>query len=191
MFKNENGFSLVELAIAAGLAVALAATAVTILSGTTASLSSNANGAAGTSSQYNADVLANASGAAGNNNVAAPTFAEVAAGYTVSPYNPNTSWTSASPVIALENQTFSGDKTYGYQNLGGVTGYPITVWDKAVIMSDMVANYGMVQTGPNEITDTEYNYVYDFSDAYKVVKTNFSVVTSYYLQDADGNMVAL
>lgn len=62
MFKNENGFSLVELAIATGLAVALAATAVTILSGTTATLSSNANGAAGTSSQYNTDVLANASG---------------------------------------------------------------------------------------------------------------------------------
>ena len=60
MFKNESGFSLVELAIAAGLAVALAATAVTILSGTTATLSSNAAGAAGTSSAYNSNVLTNA-----------------------------------------------------------------------------------------------------------------------------------
>lgn len=59
MFKEEKGFSLVELAIAAGLAVALAATAVTVLSGTTASLSNNAAGAANDSDQYNIAVLSN------------------------------------------------------------------------------------------------------------------------------------
>lgn len=59
MFKEEKGFSLVELAIAAGLAVALAATAVTVLSGTTASLSNNAAGAAADSDQYNIAVLSN------------------------------------------------------------------------------------------------------------------------------------
>jgi type II secretory pathway pseudopilin PulG len=38
MFKNESGFSLVELAIAAAIAVALGAIAVTALSGTTSSV---------------------------------------------------------------------------------------------------------------------------------------------------------
>lgn len=61
IFKtNENGFSLVELAIAAGLAVALAATAVTVLSGTTANLSSKALASKTTLDCYNNEVVSNA-----------------------------------------------------------------------------------------------------------------------------------
>lgn len=60
IFKtNENGFSLVELAIAAGLAVALAATAVAVLSGTTADLSSKAVTSKTALDCYNNEVISN------------------------------------------------------------------------------------------------------------------------------------
>ena len=43
MFKNEEGFSLLELSVAAGIAVVLAATAVVAISGQTAKASDGAS----------------------------------------------------------------------------------------------------------------------------------------------------
>lgn len=134
MFKQEQGFSLVELAIAAGLAVALAATAVTVLSGTTASLSSNANGAAGTSSQYNYDVL-NDGGAPSTPTVAAPaTPASVVAG-NVTQTGATLTWNAvsgATSYVAFINGEIAatldaGTTSYDYTGLTAGTGYTLAV----------------------------------------------------------------
>ena len=58
MFKNEEGFSLVELAVAAAVAVALGAVAVTVLTGVASGISTDAQGAADASDAYNTSAIA-------------------------------------------------------------------------------------------------------------------------------------
>ena len=57
MFKNESGFSLVELAIAAAVAVTLGAIAVTAATGTSAVLSSKANAGKVAADTYNSTTV--------------------------------------------------------------------------------------------------------------------------------------
>lgn len=133
MFKQEQGFSLVELAIAAGLAVALAATAVTVLSGTTATLSSKANGAAGTSTQYNYDVLND--GGTVNPTVDAPVApAGVVAG-NVTQTGATLTWdavSGATSYVAFLNGEIAatldaGTTSYDFTGLTAGTGYTLAV----------------------------------------------------------------
>jgi hypothetical protein len=59
MFRNEEGFSLVELAIAAAAAVTIGAIAVTVSTGTSAAISSKARAGKTTADSYNSSVVYN------------------------------------------------------------------------------------------------------------------------------------
>jgi hypothetical protein len=58
MFKNESGFSLVELAVAAAVAVALGAVTITVLNGTASGISSDAAAAKTSADNYNQSAIA-------------------------------------------------------------------------------------------------------------------------------------
>lgn len=139
IFKtNENGFSLVELAIAAGLAVALAATAVTVLSGTTATLSSEANVSKNSIDCYNTSALANenvtnCNTGGGTTAPAVNTGSGVTAvwdgtvlSYTVNPALCNM---TSQDVSYYYNDAFGGSRLMGTTNTGSfnptVAGYPL------------------------------------------------------------------
>ena len=59
MFRNEEGFSLVELAVAAGVAVTIGAVAITASTGTSAVISSKASVGKNVAETYNSSVVLN------------------------------------------------------------------------------------------------------------------------------------
>ena len=207
MFKNENGFSLVELAIAAGLAVALAATAVTVLSGTTASLSSNANSAAGTSSQYNTDVLANASGVVSNGGnttpvAAVPTQASILSlhGAIMSDYNsadalphPNDdTWSSDYSYLIVNN---AGSAVYS-NDFGSVNFFNFITSDLSWMRDSGVGAGYLLPDGSIDVNGYEGNgFVVSFTDDYtmKIVSGPWvggqGEITYVYNMDSNGNAV--
>lgn len=217
MFKNENGFSLVELAIAAGLAVALAATAVTVLSGTTATLSSNANGAAGTSSQYNTDVLGNASGAAGssnnggntggntnnggntgdNNFVSAGTVSSLTNGFSPSTMTimtgGSTTWNETKHFLKMVD-VFGGDNTYEFVS-SGYYGFA-TIADLNAYLSAQTGNVDGMNFTATQQQDGSRQYVSPYGVTYTVTSASVIVesgsqIEIFYNIDASGNSIAL